>query len=352
MCGIFGIVYRNGETLPSQRLLQQSAEAMVHRGPDGSGIYHEPGIGLAHTRLSLVDLDPRSNQPFWDAEGRHCVVYNGEIYNFREIREDLIRRGAAFRTTSDTEVLLTSLVMDGAEPTLRRLRGMFAFAFYDRTGRRLTLARDRYGIKPLFVHRHRDFVLFGSEVKSMRPWVQLAPNPLYLIAALLGSTEATRDACIFQDTQILRPGSMLVIDSAGREESRQVLAVTDMIDPEAARALGAMSDEQSVDRLDELLNESVRSMLLADAPVGALCSGGVDSALLTAIATKYHSNIAIFHADVRGHSGMRPRAPSPSTSSSTCRRSRPRSRTSSTSALPPSIITSGPMFTTRTPFPS
>jgi asparagine synthase (glutamine-hydrolysing) len=302
MCGIFGIVYRNGETLPSQRLLQKSAEALVHRGPDGSGIYHEPGIGLAHTRLSLLDLDARSNQPFWDAEGRHCLVYNGEIYNFREIREDLIRRGAAFRTTSDTEVLLTSLVMDGPETTLRRLRGMFAFAFYDRAKRRLTLARDRYGIKPLFIHRHREFLLFSSEVKAMRPWVQLAGNPLYLIAGLIGSTEATRHACIFEDTEILPPGTMLSIDSAGREESRHVLDLADMIDPEAARGLGAMSDRQSVDRLDELMNESVRSMMLADAPVGALCSGGVDSALLTAIATRYHSNIAIFHADVKGHS--------------------------------------------------
>jgi asparagine synthase (glutamine-hydrolysing) len=302
MCGIFGVVYRNGETLPSQRLLQKSAEAMTHRGPDGSGIYHEPGIGLAHTRLSLLDLDPRSNQPFWDAEGRHCITYNGEIYNFREIRDDLARRGAAFRTTSDTEVLLTSLVMDGPETTLRRLRGMFAFAFYDRTSRRLTLARDRYGIKPLFVHRHRDFVLFGSEVKAMRPWVQLAANPLYVIASLIGSTEATRAACIFDGMEILEPGTMLVIDAAGREESRRVLDLGDMIDPEAARALAALSDKQTVDRLDELMNESVRSMMLADAPVGALCSGGVDSALLVAIATRYHSNIALFHADVVEHS--------------------------------------------------
>ena len=302
MCGIFGVVYRNGETLPSQRLLQKSAEAMVHRGPDASGIYHEPGIGLAHTRLSLLDLDPRSNQPFWDAEGRHCIVYNGEIYNYLEMRADLARRGAAFRTTSDTEVLLTSLVMDGAEVTLRRLRGMFAFAFYDRTSRRLTLARDRYGIKPLFVHRHSDFILFGSEVKAMRPWVQLAPNPLYLIASLIGSTEATRGACIFDGTEILPPGAMLVIDAAGREQSRQALDLAEMIDPEAARKMAALTDKQSIDRFDELLNESVRSMLLADAPVGALCSGGVDSALLTAIATKHHSNIALFHADVVEHS--------------------------------------------------
>lgn len=302
MCGIFGVLYRNGETVPSQRLLQLSAQALVHRGPDASGIYHEPGIGLAHTRLSLLDLDPRSNQPFWDAEGRQCVVYNGEIYNFREIREDLTRRGFALRTSSDTEVLLTSLMADGADATVRRLRGMFAFAHYDRSSRRLTLARDRFGIKPLFVHRHRDFVLFSSEVKAMRPWVQLAGNPLYLIAFLIGSTEATRNACIFEDTEILPPGSILVIDAAGREESRQVLDLADMIDPDAARSLAALTDEQTVDRLDELLNESVRSMLLADAPVGALCSGGVDSALLTAIACKYHSNIAIFHADVRGHS--------------------------------------------------
>lgn len=302
MCGIFGVVYRNGETIPSQRLLQSSASAMAHRGPDGSGIYGEPGIGLAHTRLSLLDLDTRSNQPFWDAEGRHCIVYNGEIYNFREIRSDLARRGIVFRTTSDTEVLLMSLVRDGAEATLDRLRGMFAFAWYDRQSRKVTLARDRYGIKPLFLHRHRDFVLFGSEVKVMRPWIELKPNPFYVTSYLLNSVEPTRNGCIFEGTEIVPPGSLLVLDCHGNEHSRIALDLALLIDPAESELYRRMSIERTVDRFDELLNDAVRTMLLADAPVGALCSGGVDSSLIAAIAARYQTDIALFHAEVIGNS--------------------------------------------------
>lgn len=302
MCGIFGIVYRNGETIPSQRLLQHSALAMAHRGPDGSGVYGEPGIGLAHTRLSLLDLDARSDQPFWDAQGTHCIIYNGEIYNFREIRRDLARRGVVFRTTSDTEVLLMSLVLDGAEATLHRLRGMFAFAWYDRQSRKVTLARDRFGIKPLFLHRHRDFILFSSEVKAMRPWIELKPNPFYVTSYLLSSIEPTRNGCIFEDTEIVPPGSILVLQSRGDENSQVALDPALLIDPAESDLYCRMSVEHTVDRLDELLNHAVHSMLLADAPVGALCSGGVDSSLIAAIAARYQSDIALFHAEVVGNS--------------------------------------------------
>ena len=132
MCGIFGIVYTNGKSEPCEERLRHSAELISHRGPDGSGIYHEAGIGLAHTRLSLVDLNKRSDQPLWDPECRYCLVYNGEIYNFQELREELVDRGVRFRTTSDTEVLLLCLAIDGPARTLPRLEGMFAFAFYDK----------------------------------------------------------------------------------------------------------------------------------------------------------------------------------------------------------------------------
>jgi asparagine synthase (glutamine-hydrolysing) len=303
MCGLFGIVYKDGVTLPSQRLLQESAELLSHRGPDGSGLYHEPGLGLAHTRLSLLDLDQRSDQPFWDAEGNHCIVYNGEIYNFREMKEELVKRGAKFRTTSDTEVVLMSLIMDGPQATLQRMRGMFAFAFYDRRRRRLVLARDRFGIKPLLIYRTPDRILFASEVKAMRPWAPLAANPLYVISYLINLTEATRDRSIFQDVDIVPPGSMITIDLAsGAEESIGLLDLTQMIDAQQARRLDTLGEKSVIDRLDELLHASVKSMMVADAPVGALCSGGVDSSLLAAIASKYHSNLAIFHADVVGHS--------------------------------------------------
>ena len=142
MCGIFGIVYSDSITHPERARLKQSAELLSHRGPDGTGIYDGAGIGFAHTRLSLVDLTERSNQPFWDSNRRYCVVYNGEIYNFLELRKSLADRGVTFHTTSDTEVLLQSLIIDGPEKTLPNLEGMFAFAFYDRAERKLTIGPE------------------------------------------------------------------------------------------------------------------------------------------------------------------------------------------------------------------
>ena len=300
MCGIFGVIYRDGAKMASQRLLSRSAELLAHRGPDGAGIFHEPGIGLVHTRLSLVDLDARSNQPFWDPSGTHCLVYNGEIYNFLELREDLARRGVQFRTTSDTEVLLALLMRDGAEATLPRLQGMFAFAYYDRSRRRLVLARDRFGIKPLFVYRDGEMTMFSSEVKAMRPWAALQPNPRFVISYLMHMNQSARDDCIFDKVQIVPPGALIAIEVGGAEETRAALDLADMIDPDQASALAAMPKERAVDHIDELLNVAVRKMLMADAPVGALCSGGVDSSLLLAIAARSHNNLAIFHADVLG----------------------------------------------------
>jgi asparagine synthase (glutamine-hydrolysing) len=128
MCGIFGILLHNADGMPDRCGLERSAGLMQHRGPDRHGIYVDEGIGLVHTRLSLLDLHPRSNQPFWDSDGRYALVYNGEIYNYRELRSELEEQGIDFNTTSDTEVLLESLIHYGAEATLRRLEGMFVDA--------------------------------------------------------------------------------------------------------------------------------------------------------------------------------------------------------------------------------
>lgn len=137
--------------MPAQRDLDATAEVLSHRGPDARGSYAAPGIGLVHTRLSLLDLDRRSDQPFWNASHRYCLVYNGEIYNFRALREELERKGITFSTTGDTEVLLQLLIHGPVEEVLPRLEGMFAFGFYDAQEKTLTLARDRFGIKPLYI---------------------------------------------------------------------------------------------------------------------------------------------------------------------------------------------------------
>jgi asparagine synthase (glutamine-hydrolysing) len=300
MCGIFGIVYTDGSTIPAEDQLSRSAGLIGHRGPDGCGVHAAPGIGLAHTRLSLVDLAERSDQPFWDAEQRHCVVYNGEIYNFQELREELIGRGVPMRTTSDTEVLLHLLILDGPAVTLPRLQGMFSFAFYRTTSRELILARDRFGIKPLFLYHDADRLLFGSEVKAMMPWMPLRPNSFQVIRYLMHCPAPVRDGGFFDGVRIVPAGSLVTLTIGGQPRFESFADLPGLIDPSVAESLEALTPAQAVDRVDELLQESVRRMLFADAPVGALCSGGVDSSLLMAMAARHHGNLAIFHANVVG----------------------------------------------------
>ena len=300
MCGIFGIVYTDDTCDPSVENLRRSAAAMTHRGPDGSGVYCAPGIGLAHTRLSLVDLDERSNQPMWDLEGRYCIVFNGEIYNFRELREELIQRGVRFRTSSDTEVLLQCLIADGPECTLPRLKGMFAFAFYDKQLGIIVLARDRFGIKPLLVYQDNNQLIFASEVKAIMPWVDVRPNGMQMIRYLMNYGAPVRNSCFYENVDIAPAGSLITINIGSGVSFGSFCELPEMIDKIKSEQLGRLTPDQAVDRLDELLNRSVEQMLFADAPVGALCSGGVDSSLLMAMAAKYHNNLAIFHADVVG----------------------------------------------------
>ena len=302
MCGIFGIVYTSSKNEPGEGRLRRSAELISHRGPDGSGIYQEAGIGLAHTRLSLVDLNKRSDQPLWDPERRYCLVYNGEIYNFRELRQELIDRGVQFHTASDTEVLLLCLAIDGPERTLPRLEGMFAFAFYDKHEKKLLLARDRFGIKPLLVYQDEDQFLFASEVKAMQPWIKLRPNGLRIISELMGFGEPARNLCLFEGIEIVPPGSVIRLEIGSPPQIDKYIDLPDMIDRAKSVELEGRTDEQVIDRVDELLQRSVKQMLFADARVGALCSGGVDSSLIMAMAARQHNNLAIFHANVVGPS--------------------------------------------------
>lgn len=267
MCGIFGILFANGATKPPENRLNQSSELISHRGSDGYGVYSDSGIGLVHARLSLLDLQQRSNPPMWNAEQTYCLIYNGEIYNYQSLRQSLIERSIEFTTTSDTEVLLELLINDGAEKTLPRLQGMFAFAFYDLKKKQVVLARDRFGIKPLHLYRDNEKIIFSSEIKAMKPWIELQPNTFQMIRYLMNYGAPIHDKGFYENIDIVPAGSVITIN---------------------------MGSEPQFSKF------SVKQMLCADAPVGALCSGGVDSSLIMAIAEKYHNNLAIFHADVVG----------------------------------------------------
>lgn len=300
MCGISGVWQFPAASRPDASRLEDSGQLMSHRGPDHQGVFIEHGVGLVHTRLSLVDLNERSNQPFSDPSGRHVLVFNGEIYNFRELRDQLADRGTEFQTTSDTEVLLHCLIQFGLDETLPKLEGMFAFAWLDRTTQSLALARDRFGMKPLFYHQDGQTLVFASEPRALRPWVKMHPDHFAIAGWLQTGKPPTQGFTLYEGIRILPPGTTLL---ARRDRPPKIERYFDLLqfrDEQYAETLRRRPLRELVDEVDQKLDSSVAIQLAADAPVGAFCSGGVDSSVVMAMAARRHSNLAIFHANVLG----------------------------------------------------
>ncbi|MBP1598701.1 MAG: hypothetical protein H6Q05_4078, partial [Acidobacteria bacterium] len=275
MCGLGGYVGSG-----SRQILEAMTSLLTHRGPDWRGVWMRDGIGLAHTRLSILDLTPAGSQPMVSADGRFVLVYNGEIYNYRELRSQLQQAGEIFLSSSDTEVLLHGYRKWGSR-VVEKLRGMFAFGIWDDAHRRLFLARDRLGIKPLFYAPLSDGLVFGSEIKALfaHPDLCRKMNPgavdVYFELGYIPGPNT-----IFQGVQALAPGCLL-------EYGEGSLSIQRYWRPEfqvehAERNEAALSDE-----LDQRLHDAVRSHLVADVPVGAFLSGGIDSSLVCAIAQRH-----------------------------------------------------------------
>lgn len=301
MCGILGFMDHRSSDIPNLSLLQESSRLLAHRGPDGQGVSSGPSIGLVHTRLAIVDLDPRSNQPFADRSGRFTLVYNGEIYNYRKLRDGLERRGVPFRTTGDTEVLLETLLnCADIESALRSLEGMFAFALYDRKKKSLLLARDRIGMKPLYYYEDDSRFVFSSEIQPMRPWIPWKADRAMLFSYLNGFRPITEGFNLFEGVQSLRPGSYLKVKKGSRAETGTFFRLSDFWDEDERRELARLRPEEAVDHVEEKLKASIRMQLHADAPVGAFCSGGVDSSLVASIAGKMHPGLTVFHCNIAG----------------------------------------------------
>lgn len=283
MCGIAGLWDRSG--VLGAGVLAPTVAAMAttlrHRGPDGHGVWLDEaaGIGLGHTRLAVVDLSPTGAQPMLSRDGRIALTFNGEIYNADELRRDLEPRVGAFRGHSDTEVLVEGLAAWGVEATLRRTIGMFAFAAWDCRDRRLMLARDRLGKKPLYWSQRAGIVAFGSELKALAA----GPAPPREIdgdalAAYLRWRFVPAPQCIFRDVRKLPPAHWLEIDTAG--DARLTPYWSPSVAPGDDEDL---ADEDAIDRLDALLRDAVRRRMVADVPLGSLLSGGIDSSLVTAL---------------------------------------------------------------------
>ncbi|MFO0693299.1 MAG: asparagine synthase (glutamine-hydrolyzing) [Polyangiales bacterium] len=286
MCGIAGILRTNGRALPDlARDVEAMTDALVHRGPDGRGVFVdvEAGVALGHRRLAIVDLSPTGRQPMESADGRWILVFNGEIYNYRALRRELEGEGAVFRGPSDTEVLLECCARWGVGRTLRRLDGMFAFAAYDRRERELVLARDHVGIKPLYVARADGAFLFGSELKALFAcsWFSPSLDPEAVGSFLrFGYVPAPRS--ILREVEKLLPGTFLTIDARGTRRSETYYSLRDV----ARRGVDARQGgglAEAADELDRLLRGSVGRQMVADVPLGAFLSGGIDSSTVVAL---------------------------------------------------------------------
>ncbi len=285
MCGIAGVLAR--APLGPPEMVEDRLAAMVatirHRGPDGMGVWSDGTVGLGHARLAIIDLSPAAAQPMSDADGAVRLVHNGEIYNFPELREELIARGHSFRSRSDTEVIVEGYRAWG-ERVVERLRGMFAFALWDARARRLLLARDRLGQKPLYYRQAGGLFLFGSEIKAVLAWPGVAREAdLDAIHDYLTYQYVPAPKTAFVGIKTLPPAHCMVVEADGRTTVRRYWSLPA---PEAAQARPRAALEEEI---RERLAESVRLRLISDVPLGAFLSGGVDSAGVVAAMARVSS---------------------------------------------------------------
>lgn len=278
MCGICGIAHTDRSRPVDVDGLNAMRDLLSHRGPDGAGSWCGDGIGLGHRRLSIIDLSGGA-QPLANEDESVWVTFNGEIYNYRALTADLLARGHRFHTRSDTEVLVHGYEEYGLDlPS--KLNGIFAFALYDKRRRRLIIVRDQLGVKPLFYGFRNGTLAFASEIKSVlyalnRP-ATISPQALqeYLVFRYV-----SHDRSFFEGVQRLPPGHMLIWED-GRSEVRRYWTL-----PSDSRR--TLPTNQALDELDQLLGAGVERQMMSDVPLGAFCSGGVDSGLTTGYASRF-----------------------------------------------------------------
>lgn len=279
MCGITGIFNLNGEPA-SPVLLRKMTDAIAHRGPDGEGFYTDNFVGLGHRRLAIIDLSPAGHQPMMTGDGQYVISYNGELYNFQELRIELEALGYQFRSRSDTEVMLMAYAAWG-ERCVERFNGMFAFALWDKQRQVLFLARDRFGVKPLYYTQQGNVFLFGSEIKAMlaHPAYQARLDKEALLEYFTFQNFFT-DRTLFAHVHLLPAGCTLTVAlGASQHAAPKRYWDYNFVEPTAA------CDEQAyIEELDRLFRQSVNRQLISDVDVGSYLSGGMDSGSITAVA--------------------------------------------------------------------
>ena len=285
MCGINGLL---GNVPNAGEILQVMNECIIHRGPDAEGIWESSDsmVHLGHRRLSIIDLSSMGAQPMESISGRYVIVFNGEIYNFKDIKKQLLKEhsGIVFRGNSDTELLVTAIEVYGIKETLRSVKGMFAFAVYDREDKSVTLARDRMGEKPLYYGQVKDKFVFASDIRSIEsiPFFENRINDEVLYSYFKGGY-IPAPYTIYKDIYKLEPGSYLTIEAPYKEWKSEMYWNVVQVAKEGQDNLFKGSFEEASNELEKLLKASVRDQMISDVPLGAFLSGGIDSSLVVAL---------------------------------------------------------------------
>jgi asparagine synthase (glutamine-hydrolysing) len=288
MCGIAGFIKQGNFPIDWEEVLTTMANQIIHRGPDSGGIWYDvnAGVGLAHRRLAILDLTQEGHQPMFSESGRYAIVFNGEIYNYQDLMNELVTLGHKFRGRSDTEVILASIEQWGIKDALSRFIGMFAFALWNIQTKNLYLARDRLGEKPLYYGDIGKVFAFSSELKVLRVhphWEGRIDNDALAMYMRYGYIPTPHS--IYQGINKLTPGAILKIDfSRAKPETREELywSLDEVACKGEANPLPGSEDEM-ISGLENLLMDSIKQQMIADVPVGAFLSGGIDSSLVVAL---------------------------------------------------------------------
>ena len=302
MCGLAGLVLTGSQRAGAEHeaMVRRMCDIQAHRGPDDSGTIVLDRVVLGSRRLAIIDLSPAGHMPMSDAAGRWWIAYNGEVFNFADIRTELEALGHVFRSRTDTEVILHAFMQWG-EACMHRFIGMFAFAIADTATGNVTLVRDRYGIKPLYFARQGEAILFASEMKSLMQVMgpQSVDRHSLVEWMLYRNVDSLTPETLVQGVSSVLPGHVArIVD--GSVEIAPWYSPLDFVGEQEFRRFAAARPEEVVAEVDKTLDDAVRLRLISDVPVGTLLSGGLDSSLVTSIAAQHTQHLSAFHVSIEG----------------------------------------------------
>ena len=287
MCGIVGIIAKDETGKQNFNHLKKAVKELHHRGPDASGVFTHNNIGLGHARLSIIDTSEGATQPFISEDGRYTLVFNGEIYNYKQLRQPLEQKGYSFKTQSDTEVLLYHLIENGTKG-INDLNGFFGFALYDKAEEKTIIARDRFGIKPLHIYEDEHQLIFGSELKTILAFDVSKELDISSLQLYLKFNYIPQPFSILKNCSKLVPGELLEFKNGSYKKEKYYKL------PFEPNNYKFTDYKQAQTKLRDILEESVQDRLVADVPIGSFLSGGIDSSVIVALASKHTSNLNTF----------------------------------------------------------